>query len=155
MSRLEAWLLWISALLVGGSGAALGAMKYLMTPADAYAAVNHPLQPWALALHVLAAPALVFALGSIVSGHVVARLRARIPTGRCTGILSSINVLPMIASGYAIQVCTEPALVRAFVVLHVASGLLFLAGVAAHMAATWTRAREAGQQRAVRRRVAA
>lgn len=45
-------------------------MKNRMEPLDAWAAINHPLQPWMLKAHILVAPLMVFA-PLIVSGYVI------------------------------------------------------------------------------------
>ena len=152
MSRTEAWMIWLSSLLVGGSGVLLLQTKYLMTSDDPYAVVNHPLQPWALAAHVATAPLLVFGLGMIATSHILVRLRRAASPGRRSGLLTSLVVFPMILSGGAIQVFTEPAYVKAAVVVHVASSALFLVGLAGHLAATWRRAREAARLRDLRQR---
>src|SRR5262249_34490426 len=72
MTTLEKALVNLSSILVGLSGVVYAWMKYLMTTDDPYAVVNHPLQPWVLDLHLIAAPILVFSIGLIFMDHVAA-----------------------------------------------------------------------------------
>ncbi|HPK65509.1 MAG TPA: hypothetical protein PKX99_02905 [Thermoanaerobaculia bacterium] len=65
MSRIEAWLLHIGSLLVGGTGLVYAWMRYVATPADPDAVVSHPWQPMVQHLHVLTAPLLVLAIGAL------------------------------------------------------------------------------------------
>ena len=73
MSRSQRWLVHTANLLVGGTGLVYAWMRYFMRPADEWAVVNHPWQPHLQHLHVLVAPTLVFAVGLIWTGHVVAK----------------------------------------------------------------------------------
>jgi len=134
MTPLERFLLNSSTVVVGVSGIVYGVMKYLMTPVDPYAVVNHPLQPWMLDLHVLAAPAMVFAIGLIAQDHILAQLRKRqYGPGRSTGMIALWCLFPMLSTGYLIQVVTEEKLRLVFVVIHLSTGGLYLILFAAHL----------------------
>src|SRR5262249_43938234 len=79
----ERWLLHISVLVLPASGAAWAVMKHLLPPVDEFSSVGHPLQPWAVAAHVVATPAAVFGLGLIFRDHIALRLgRPRGTPGR-------------------------------------------------------------------------
>jgi hypothetical protein len=123
--------------LVGGTGLALAALKYLVEPpADEYGIAVHPWQPLAQHAHVVAAPLLVLAVGMLLRPHVLARLTdAGFRRARRTGLGLAIVVLPVIASGYLLQVATDDAWRRAWVVLHVTSSVAFLASALAHLIA--------------------
>ena len=124
----------LSTAIVGLSGIVHAVMKYLMTPADPYAVVNHPLQPWVLDTHLLAAPLLVFAIGLIAQDHILAQVRKR-PNGqgRASGLLAMWCLLPMVSTGYLIQVTTDENLRLGFVVIHLSTGGLYLILYAAHL----------------------
>lgn len=132
MTRGEAWLSHVATVLVGGTGLVYGWMRYLAEPQDPFAVVNHPLQPQLQHLHVLAAPLLVFGAGLVWREHVWRRVRSGFPTRRRTGLLLFAMLLPMVASGYLLQVAEDPAWARAWIIVHVASSCLWIAGYAVH-----------------------
>jgi hypothetical protein len=131
MSRTEAWLCHAANLLVGGTGLVYAWFRYFARPVDELAIV-HPWSSPAQHAHVLAAPLLVFALGLVVRGHVVAGLRLGIRERRRSGLLLVAGALPMVLSGSLIQVAIEPAWRRAWVVVHLAASGLWLAATVAH-----------------------
>ena len=135
MSRFEAWTVHLSSLLVAGTGLVYGWMRYFATPADPYAVVNHPWQPQLQHLHVLAAPLLVFAAGIIWRQHVWQRWRLGGRRRRRSGLSMMLTLVPMVASGYLLQTAVDEAWRQAWVVVHVAASLLWLAAYAGHLAA--------------------
>jgi hypothetical protein len=136
LTRAERLFLPLANGLVGGSGLVYAAMRYLMTPSDEWSVVNHPWQPHVQHLHVLAAPLLLFAAGLIWSRHVSAKYRNG-GQGRSTGIGLVVSLVPMAASGYLIQVAVDANWRTVWIVVHVASSLVWLAVLAAHQAKTW------------------
>ena len=102
MTRSERWLFDISNLLVGGTGVVYGIMKYLMDPVDEWSVVNHPWQPDFQHLHVLVAPALVFAVALFWKGHVFEKLSNSSKRGRLTGLVLTVQFVPVVVSGYLI-----------------------------------------------------
>lgn len=135
MTPLQKWLLHVSVALLVVSGVAFAVMKYLLVSNDPYSSVGHPLQPAALALHVLAAPLVLFAIGWIFREHIAGRRRQ--PDGRSaisSGLVASALLLPMAASGYLLQIVTEETLKQALVIVHLVSGGLFAASYAMHLA---------------------
>lgn len=132
MTLFERRSLWVTSILTGLTGIGLFWTKYLTQSADPWSIVNNPLQPWMLKLHILVAPLLVFALGLVAVRHVWHHYRERIRRGRRSGITAALMVVPMIGTGYLIQVLTRPGWVRVVALSHIAFGALYLAGVALH-----------------------
>ncbi|MBI2570432.1 MAG: hypothetical protein HYV63_25815 [Candidatus Schekmanbacteria bacterium] len=133
MKRGDTWLLWAGVATVGATGIAYGWMRYLCTPGDPFAAINHPWQPAMQGLHILCAPILVAALGTIWGGHARPRLTlgAR-PERRLTGLAVLLVSGAMVLSGYALQVAADATWRRVWVVAHVACSVAWLAGTGAH-----------------------
>ncbi len=131
MSRGQAVFLHLANLAVCGTGLVYAWMRYLVEPADEWAVVNHPWQPLVQHLHVLSAPLLVFAIGVIWSVHAIAKLRNG-RRGRTSGLGLLALFLPMVASGYLLQVAVDPGWRRTWIWVHVASSLLWVAAFAIH-----------------------
>lgn len=133
MTTFEKAMVHLSTIIVGLSGILYAVMKYLMTADDPYAVINHPLQPWMLDLHVLTAPALVFAIGLIAQDHVLGQLRKG-PNrpGRASGVMALISILPMVSTGYLIQVATEETARGVLVGVHLVTSALYLVAYVAH-----------------------
>ncbi len=136
MTSAERMFLHVANTLVGGSGLVYAVMRYLMTPADEWSVVNHPWQPHVQHLHVLAAPLLVFAAGLIWNRHVSLKYRNG-GQGRSTGIGLVVSLVPMAASGYLIQVAVDPDWRAVWIVVHVASSLVWLGVLSVHQLRTW------------------
>jgi len=100
---------------------------------DPFTAVHHPLEPWSLDVHVLAAPVLVFAFGWIFKDHVLAKLTAGGVPARRSGVLGVILFVPMVLSGYLLQVVTRESLHAPLVVIHLISGGLFALTYGIHL----------------------
>jgi len=134
MTTLQKWLLHVSLGLIVLSGVAFAVMKYLMVSDDPYSEAGHPLQPWALSMHVLVGPLAVFAVGLIFREHVAGRRRQK--NGHSTagsGLYATALLAPMVASGYILQVVTNETLRKVLVVVHLVSGGLFATLYAAHI----------------------
>ena len=141
MTRVEKGLLWSSTLVVGATGLVYAWMKYLLTPVDPYAAVNHPWQPLVLKVHLVAAPFLVFAVGLVFTQHVWRQFRSGLKRGRRSGTLTILTLAPMVVSGYLIQAVTSEGWLWWLAMIHLLTGTLFVAGFLAHQVATWVRRR--------------
>ncbi|MFN7959998.1 MAG: hypothetical protein U0002_01875 [Thermoanaerobaculia bacterium] len=135
MNRFEAWAVHLGNLLVGLTGLVYAWMRYLLSPADPYAVVNHPWQPAVQHAHVLAAPLLVFACGLIWRHHAWKQLATGVPVRRRSGLALLLTLAPMVASAYLLQTAVDPAWHRAWVWLHLASSGLWLVGSLAHLLA--------------------
>jgi len=126
VSRLERMLVNGSVVLTAATGFVYLVMKYFMTNDDPFSVLNHPWQPHVLALHLLVAPLLIFALGLIMREHVVGWLREeRARRGRASGIYTTLLAAPMIASGYLLQIFTDPEPRRWLAWVHIGCGILF------------------------------
>jgi len=125
MTALERWSLHLGALLTALSGLAYGWLRYFRRVAGEFGLEPHPLQGLAQHLHVLAAPLLLFALGMAVRGHLAAKLRAGAER-RNTGLGLGLLILPMVASGYLVQVAVAPGWRLAWAWVHGPASLLFL-----------------------------
>jgi hypothetical protein len=134
MTRAAAWTVHLATLLVGASGLVYGWMRYLCTPADEFAVVNHPAQPTWQALHLLTAPLLVFATGLLWRDHVWKRVRSGFPRSRPTGLALFALFFPMALSGAVIQVAEAETLRTAAIVVHAATGTLWCLVYAVHLA---------------------
>ena len=128
MSAVERRLVGLATWWMAVTGAAFFCMKYLMSATDPYSVVHHPWQPHALSLHVIGGPVAVFSLGLIAR-----LLDARQRRGRATGLVLIALALPMIASGYLLQVVTDPMVKRLLVGAHVLSGALYTLLFAGHL----------------------
>lgn len=134
ISRLEKVLLNLAALLTAATGLVYAWMKYLVRPSDPYSVVNHPWQPGLLSGHVLVSPLLLFGFGLIAREHILGRYRdPRSRAGRRTGILTALALVPMVFSGYLLQVLTSEGSRRMAGVLHLAAGVFFLGAYAFHL----------------------
>jgi len=144
MTRGEAWCQHLANALVGGTGLVYAWMRYLAEPADEFAVVNHPWQPDVQHLHVLFAPLLVFATGLIWSAHVWARVRSGFKPRRKLGLGLVALLLPMIASGYLLQVSVEEGTRAFYGWTHLVTSLAWLLVYIAHQLAPRQLARDRG-----------
>ena len=133
MSRWEAWTFHILTFVVSAGGAAYFWMKYLLKHDDPFSLVNQPWQPAMLKAHILAAPLLILSLGMMVSSHICKKLKNKnSKSNRISGILCLASFAPMAASGYLLQVVTSSTLTRALVIVHLATGGIFVGAYLAH-----------------------
>ena len=135
MSRFERWNLWISTILVVATGVGLIATKYFIAPTEPWAVINHPWQPLFLKAHIVVSPFLIFAVGTITLRHIWMHYRSGQPRGRHTGIMTALVTVPMIVTGYLIQVITAVGWVKAMAIAHIVFGTLYALGLSAHQVA--------------------
>lgn len=126
MTRGESTLLRLAHWAVALSGLVWAWMIYFAVSSDPYAAVNHPWQPRVHAAHVLAAPALILAVGLIWRAHAWARIRSGFRSRRATGIGLALLFLPMAASGYLLEVTVEESARAAWSWIHLAASLAWV-----------------------------
>jgi len=149
MSGFERALVSVSTAWVVLTGAVYFWMKYLMSNDDPFSVIHHPWQPGALSLHVVGGPVAVFALGLIARDHILERLRDRRQRrGRGTGLVLVGLALPMIVTGYLLQVVTDETMKRVLVMAHVASGGIYAALFLGHLLASRSLKRAAEEVRA-------
>ena len=145
MTRFERWSVWSSTAATLVTGVVYAWMKDVMEPMDPWAVINHPLQPWVLKAHILVAPLLVFSVGMITIRHVWRNFRQGVRKGRRTGLLAALTLVPLVATGYVLQVLTAETLLRLIGWGHLALGVVYSVGVAAH----WPASRGAASARQV------
>lgn len=141
MTFLERWSLHAAAGLTGLSGLIYGWLRYYGQRAGEFGMEAHPLQALLQHLHILGAPLLVFALGMVVRSHVLPRFGSGRNSGRWTGLSVAAGLAPMILSGYAIQIVTEPQSRLLLAWIHGITSLLFLVAYGVHLVRTWVLAR--------------
>ena len=100
---LSRWL-HLACALAAGTGLVYGWMLYLAEPADEFSLVNHPAQPSVQAAHILLSPLLLFLCGVIWRSHIWSKIRRRSKERRITGWAMALLLVPMVVSGYLIQV---------------------------------------------------
>ncbi len=133
MTRFEKLIVFSSTATVGLSGVVYGIMKYLMTSTDPFSVVSHPLQPWMLDLHVLAAPLMIFAVGLIAREHIFGQMKKSGRRGRASGLVTLSCLMPLIATGYLIQVFTHETARSACVAVHLVTGAIYLGFFVTHL----------------------
>lgn len=136
MSRLERWTMTAGTVAVAATGVVYIWMKYLMHSDDPLAVINHPWQPTVLKLHILTAPFLVFGFGLIAVRHVLAHWLGGTRSARKTGLTALVAVVPMILTGYLVEVFTDVRWLSATAWAHIGTGLLFAAGFGLHQVAS-------------------
>lgn len=151
MNRFERWAVWATSAVTALTGFGYFWTKYLLRTDDPWAVVNHPLEPWFLRVHVVAAPLMVFAIGTISVRHVWKHFRNRIRSGRRSGIATALLAAPMVLTGYLIQVITGEALLRAMAISHIAFGVLYVLALLGHQLFLLKRPRARPPARAGRR----
>ena len=132
MKRWEAW--WNHAALaaVSMTGIVYGVFKYFVANPDPDSRAGHPLQPFFLKAHLLAAPFALIGIGLLLHRHALSRMRRGERQGRRTGGLILWLIEPVALSGVLIQVLVEPHAVRWTGWTHAALGALFVVGYALH-----------------------
>ena len=132
MKRWEAWVNHVGWSLTALSGLAYGAFKYFTANPDPDSRLSHPWQPAVLAAHVLVAPAAVFALGIVLRHHALGRLASGERDRRRTGIVMTLFAIPLILTGYVVQVLTGDAARRWTGWIHAALGVIYAIGYLMH-----------------------
>lgn len=136
MNPFERWMLWGSTAVVGLSGFVFLAFKYFVVPADPYAIVNHPWQPFFLKLHILSAPLLVFAVGVVFVRHIWRQFRSGRPGGRRTGLSVFLVMVPMVATGYLLQTVASREALRWLAWVHIATSTAYVLAIGGHQMRT-------------------
>jgi hypothetical protein len=148
VSRFELWLIHLSTALVGGTGLVYAWMLWVMESSDPFAVVNHPWQPAIQHLHVWTAPLLVFAAGMIWRAHVWEHWTRGVRARRRSGVGLVLTLAPMVVSGYLIQTAVGNGWRTAWVSIHVATSVLWLAGYLVHQLSSRRVAHGEGVRRA-------
>jgi len=144
MSRCLRRLLWISSVVTGATGLVYMWMKHFMEAPDAWAVINHPWEPWFLKAHILAAPVMLFSVGLVAGYHILRHFHPGLPTGRRSGILVGLVLLPMVASGYLIQAVTHTGVLNVLAWTHFWAGVVYLCALVVHSQAMRMKKIESG-----------
>lgn len=134
MTRGEKVFFWSTLGVAGGTGLAYGLARWFGERMGEFGPEPHPWQGTLQHLHVLGVPLLVFALGWMVKGHGMPGLRKKRHRTSGLGLISL--AVPMVLSGYGIQVATSPEVQLACRWVHGISVGLFLVASAFHAIAT-------------------
>lgn len=134
MTRWESWLFGVVQAILAVTGVVYFVMKYVLETDDPFAVINHPWQPSVLTAHVLAAPLGLVLFGMVFRSHILMQLRSRVAGRRRSGWVSLVAFGLMALSGYLLQVMASPAALRVALVVHVATGVVFVLGYATHLA---------------------
>ncbi len=126
-----------SCVVVGATGFAYWYMKYVLVTDDPFAIINHPWQPAMLSIHLVAATPFVAFFGMLFRSHSFGKIRSAQPANRRSGWTSLLGFAAMALSGYFIQVTSSPALITAWIWIHVATGTLFVIGYGVHLVNRW------------------
>lgn len=132
MNRFEKWSIWTTSAVTAITGVGFFWTKYLVRSNEPWAVINHPLQPWFLKAHILVAPLLVFALGTIAVRHIWRHFRTGTRWGRRSGVAAAFTLLPMTATGYLIQAVTDLGWLRALGYSHTVLGLGYAIALVLH-----------------------
>lgn len=145
MTRFQRWFLYVSTAAATVSGVGYFYMKRFMTPADPWAVINHPLEPWLLKAHILTAPLMLFAVGLITTQHIWRSLKSSLPTGRRTGLVATLTFVPLVVSGYLIQIVASQLLLDVLGWTHLVLGLLCAVAIFEHRRLVKGRKRRPGR----------
>ena len=130
MRKSDARLQHASNILGIGSGLLYAWFKYFAKSSDAYSRQNF-LEPTFHDAHVLVVPLLVYGCGVIWHNHILPKIRAirRNHPQRVSKTWSGLALLfilvPMIATGYLIQVSVDENWRKAWVVVHLATSAVW------------------------------
>jgi hypothetical protein len=133
MNRLQVLYLHACVFLTATTGAAYAWMRYAMRTDDPFAVVNHPMQPFLLSAHVVIAPLLVFGFGWVFADHIWPKFVQKNAPQRRSGLWSMGAIVPMVLSGYLMQVTTGDALRQAMAVAHWIASALFVIAYSVHL----------------------
>ena len=132
MTPKQARFLHVSSALVGATGIALFVFKDVVVIEGDFGPESHFLENDVQAAHILTAPALVFACALVWQDHVWAKFKSGARPRRRTGILLGSLLVPMIMSGYLLQVWYEEPWREIWRVTHLLSSLLWILGYSVH-----------------------
>jgi hypothetical protein len=136
LNRFDTRLQHISNVLAITSGLLFAIAKYFPSvfpgsaPVDEYSRAGSPWEPILHNAHILVVPLLLFACGVIWKSHIVPKWRSVLGSHhtvrkKWSGLSLLFVAIPMIATGYLIQVSVNEQLRYAFVVIHLATSAVW------------------------------
>jgi hypothetical protein len=108
---------WSNYLLIA-SGVIYGVLKYTMQVESEYGLRPHEWQGFTQGLHIVISPLMVFSLGSLWWQHIL-KMKENSKMKRRSGLSMLYLSIPMILTGYFIQVFYQPTLKEVFIWGHV------------------------------------
>ncbi len=121
----ERWWLDISSTAVIVTGIIYAWMKYFLEIEDPFSVVSHPWQSFTLDSHIVVSPFLVLILGITFNSHILSKIRSDFPANRRSGWAMVLCFLPMVLSGYFLQVLINPVALQIALVVHLVTGGIF------------------------------
>ena len=97
--------------------------------------VAHPWEPLTQSLHILLAPLLVFACAMIWREHVWKRVKSGFAKRRTSGLVLFGLLVPMVASGYLLQVSVNEILREVWLFVHVVGSIAWTLAYLLHQLA--------------------
>ena len=145
MGRFDFWLFHLANGFVAGTGIWYGWMRYVTEPVTQFAIVNHPWQSDLQHAHILTAPLLVGVAGHFWYRHAWLSWKSNIQEGRNSGTSMMWLLVPMILSGYCIQVSVSEQMRLVWIWTHCLVSGTWLLAYAGHV---WVhlRTRRLGQR---------
>ena len=125
MTAFERWSIWVSSLLVTVTGGVYIWMKYLLPEPAGFSIIRHPLQPLVLKLHIITAPLLLLAIGAVAVRHIWRHLVSKTRQGRRSGWSAAIVTIPMIFTGYFLQVVSSEGWLGGLAIAHIVTGVVY------------------------------
>ncbi len=137
MSRTTAWTLHAAVVVMAATGFFLTWIVYFAAdPSESELemfAVQDPWQPWLVAVHVVAAPVLLFITGLIWFTHVWGRVKLGFEDRRTGGLVLAWSLAPMALCGYLLQVFESETARHVLGWIHAAVGIVFAATYLVHV----------------------
>lgn len=146
MMALERRGLHIAAAAAALTGGVYGWFRYFGQRMGDFGPEPSPWQGTWQHLHVVAAPLLLFMLGVVIRGHFFLKVRNRQREGRRTGWALGLLILPMVLSGFGIQVVTDNRWHVALAWVHGITASVFVLSYLLHLAAIWRYRRMAEEE---------
>jgi len=138
MTRAQARLLHVASVVVGATGVALFFLKDVIVVEGEFGPESHFLEDDVQAAHILTAPALVFACALVWQDHVWSKFKGGQRPRRRTGILLGSLLVPMILSGYLLQVSYEEPWREIWHLAHLLTSFFWLLGYGVHQLSSRT-----------------
>ena len=88
--------------------------------------------PKGRAVAILAGALVVFAVGLVTTRHILPHLLSGTAEGRRTGLVLVWTIIPMVVSGYLVQVVSLPGWMLPLAIGHIVVGIVFLGGFLLH-----------------------
>jgi hypothetical protein len=133
-------------ILTIGTGIAYVWTKYFFRSSDPYSNSGSPWEPLSHNSHVVVVPLLVFACGVIWRSHILPKWQSvktstHVIRKTASGLGLLFVLVPMILTGYLIQVSVDEVWRKAWVVAHLVTSAVWTLSYVAHL--PWRKSQEA------------